>query len=102
MGELHAIIRTVIVVNDIRFELATGTNLDNLTARIETAVRVGGGLVELTVTGERLVRVLITPATHLVISAEPVAADTRILDEHHLLPDVDAGFILGPGYDEFY
>lgn len=69
--------RTQVVVNDAGFYLAQGQDLDELKGQIEQAAKSGGGFVDFVVVGNRVVSVLITLGTQVVMSVETVQFDPR-------------------------
>ncbi|MDT0182114.1 hypothetical protein Q9S36_18220 [Microbacterium sp. ARD31] len=96
MSEPHSIIRTVITINDDRFELAQGETVHRLLGRVRPAVLSGGDFVELALLGDRLIHVLITAASRVVVSAEPVRLDSDSSLAFDIRYDVDPD--LGLGY----
>lgn len=96
MSEPHSIIRTVITINDDRFELAQGETVHRLLGRVRAAVLSGGDFVELALLGDRLIHVLITAASRVVVSAEPVRLDSDSSLAFDIRYDVDPD--LGLGY----
>jgi hypothetical protein len=64
-------------VNDVDFLLAQGQPVDELRRAVDAAVRAGGGFVDFVVVGNRAVSVLVSPASHVVISVEMVEFDPR-------------------------
>lgn len=70
-------VRTQVVVNDTGFYMAQGQDLDELKERIEDAAKSGGRFVDFVVVGNRVVSVLITFGTQVVMSVETVQFDPR-------------------------
>ncbi|WP_341976117.1 hypothetical protein LTA6_000660 [Microbacterium sp. LTA6] len=76
MDEVQTMVRTQVAVNGGSFFLAQGQNVDELKGLIEEAVRTGGRFVDFTVMGNRVVSVLISAGSQVVISVETVQFDT--------------------------
>lgn len=70
MSEADAIGRTVITIDDSRFELQDGATVPVLRSRIESALLNGGGFVDLVVRSGRRVAALITPTSRVVVTTE--------------------------------
>lgn len=77
MSEMRTMVRTHVTVDDVRFLLAEGEDVDALKEKIESAVRSGPSFVEFAVAGNRSVSVLMSGATQVVISVETVPSDWR-------------------------
>ncbi|WP_046014115.1 hypothetical protein [Microbacterium sp. SA39] len=77
MSETRTMVRTQVTVDDVRFLLAQGQDLDALKGAIEAAVRSGPRFVEFIVVGNRSVSVLMSEGTKVVISVDTVEFDHR-------------------------
>jgi hypothetical protein len=75
--ELATMIRTQIAINDVSFFLAQGQSIADFKQRVEAAAQSGGRFVDFTVVGNRQVSVLISSASHVVVSVETVQFDPR-------------------------
>lgn len=60
--------KTIVTIDDDRFEVAHSDDIPSLRERIEHAVSSGGRFVDVPVAGSAPVAVLITPRTRVVIS----------------------------------
>ncbi len=80
-GGTQTMSRTRVVFNDVGFLLEQGQDDEDLKRRIEGAAHAGGEFVEFVVVGNRAVSVLVSPATHVMISVEPVESDARDLGD---------------------
>lgn len=69
--------RTVVTVDDERFELQTDTIVPAVKADIEGALRAGGGFVVLPTIGDRAVDILVTPGTRVRITRETDVTPSR-------------------------
>jgi len=76
-SEMHTMTRTQVAVNDVGFLLAQGQDVEELKTRIEAAAQEGGRFVDFVVVGNRVVSVLVSLATHVVISVGTVDFDPR-------------------------
>jgi len=74
-------VRTEVTINDTPFLIAQGQDLDDLKRRIESASQPGGRFVDLVVTGDRVVSVLITATSRVVVTVDIVQLDLRDGDE---------------------
>lgn len=63
------------MIDDVRYALAEGQDLDQLKRSFETAMRSGGAFVEFTVEGNREVSALVSPTTRVMLSVETVQFD---------------------------
>ncbi|WEK62011.1 MAG: hypothetical protein P0Y60_04420 [Candidatus Microbacterium colombiense] len=70
-------IRTQVAVDDVGFFLAQGQDVSDIKKRIEFAAQAGGRFVDFVVLGNRTVSVLMSAASHVVISTESVEFDAR-------------------------
>jgi hypothetical protein len=75
--ETTTMVRTHVAVNEVGFFLAQGQDVPDLKRRIEFAAQAGGRFVEFVVAGNRSVSVLISSASHIMISVETVELDAR-------------------------
>lgn len=77
MDEVQTMVRTQIAVNGGSFFLAQGQDVEELKERIEEAILAGGRFVDFTVVGNRVVSVLVSSGSQVVISIETVQFDPR-------------------------
>jgi hypothetical protein len=77
MGELTTMVQTAIRINGNEQLLAQNEDIDDLKAKIRTALHAGGDFVDFVVAGNRRVNILITPSTEVVITLATVAHDPR-------------------------
>ncbi|CAH0180148.1 hypothetical protein [Microbacterium sp. Bi128] len=77
MSEAHVMVRTQMVVNDAVFALAQGQDVDDLKARIENAVDLGGRFESFVVVGNREMSMLFSGRTAVTFSVETVSYDER-------------------------
>lgn len=77
MSDTRTMVRTQVMVNDVGFYLSQDQDVDDLKQRIEAAMQADGRFVDFTVVGNRMVSVMVTPRTHVVVSVETVPFDVR-------------------------
>ncbi|WP_246603400.1 hypothetical protein [Microbacterium marinilacus] len=77
MSDMKTMVRTEISVNGRSYYLAQDQDARSLRAGMEGAVRAGGGFVEFTEVGNRVVSVIVTPASQVVFTTETVQFDER-------------------------
>jgi hypothetical protein len=78
MTRMQTMVRTEIVVNGSRFDLAQDQDIENVKSRVEAAAASPSArFVEFTVVGNRSVSVLISSAASVVLSVETVQYDPR-------------------------
>lgn len=70
MDESESAARTVVTINDTRFDLHGDHPVAQLKQQIEMAVRAGGGFVEFTSANGHPVSILITPTSEVLITVE--------------------------------
>jgi hypothetical protein len=80
-----------LTIGERQFRLRSATDLTEFSARLTTAVRAGGEMVEIPVAGEACVTVLISPGVAVVL-------ESREIDPHTDLEDV--GFMPWLASDE--
>ena len=76
MTDMQTMVRTELAINGDINLLAQGQDIEDLQQQIEAAHAVGR-FVKFGVVGNRAVSVLISPATHVVISVQTVQFDPR-------------------------
>ncbi|HCJ48173.1 MAG TPA: hypothetical protein DHW40_02380 [Microbacterium sp.] len=84
--------RTIMMIDDSRFQLEEGADLAGVRARIEAAVIAGGGFVDFAAAGSLPIAVLITPHSRVVIATErEIVADATVIEPPaglYLLEDI--------------
>lgn len=70
-------VRTEVLINGRSHLLAQAQDIELVKRDIEEAMKTSGRFVDLTVVGNRVVSVLISPAAQVVISIEAVEFDPR-------------------------
>ncbi|MDR6689144.1 hypothetical protein J2X55_000043 [Microbacterium sp. 1154] len=77
MSDSETMVRTQISVDGSTFFLSQGQDLAGLQKRIEEAVRSGGRFESFVVVGNRVMSVLFTARSRVVVSVETVQYDPR-------------------------
>lgn len=84
MGESMTGVRTVLTINDTRFDLHRDESMTSLKERVEIALRSGGKFVEFTTSGGQTVSTLVTASSAVLISievdVEPAPVQETVLD----------------------
>lgn len=93
-------LRTRVRVRDTTFYLAQGHDPEEVKTGIVEAVKAGGGFVRFVEVGNRIVSVLVTPASTVIVEEEEVAADTR--DNGDLRMPFEAPFNARSYVGDFY
>ena len=77
MSDMKTMVRTEISVNGRSYYLAPDQSARTLRTGMEAAVRAGGGFVDFTEVGNRIVNVLVTSTSQVVFTTETVQFDSR-------------------------
>lgn len=77
MADFHTMIQAQVSIDGASFFLSQGTDVDALSQQIEAAARSHATFIALPVVGNRSVRVLVSPRSHVVIAVETVPFDPR-------------------------
>jgi len=75
--ETQTMVRTQVAVDDVGFLLAQGQSIEDFKDHVEHALHAGGGFVDFIAVGDRILSVLITPSSRVVVSVETVQLDPR-------------------------
>lgn len=67
--------QTRVSIDGSSFVLASAQDVEDLCAQLEAAVRTAGAVVRFTTVDARMVRALITPHSHVLITDESVTVD---------------------------
>jgi hypothetical protein len=86
MPDTEPVTRNTVTIDGQRFVLAQGHSLDDIKISAVTAIRDGGGLIDLVLYGNVEISVLVSPGVPVIFTAEtldPAAQDDRDTGDVH-------------------
>lgn len=77
MPDIEPVTRNTVTIDGQRFALAQGHSLDDVKTSAVTAIRDGGGLIDLVLYGNVTVSVLVSPGVLVFFTAETLEPSDR-------------------------